>query len=143
MILVDANLLIYATIPSDSRHEPARYWLDRTLDADARVGLPWESLNAFVRIVTHPKIYERPVAMSDAMAQVSAWLGQPNVWAPVPTDRHASYLDELVRGRNLAAGDIHDAHLAALAISHGLKVASHDAGFARFPACRWFDPLVA
>lgn len=141
MILVDANLLVYAYATSDPRHQAAHAWLETVLRDDARVGLPWESLTAFVRIVSHPKVFERPVTVAQAYEQVERWLDRGTVWTPTATDQHAAHLLELVRGRELTANDIHDAHLAALAISHGLRIASHDAGFARFPAARWFDPL--
>lgn len=141
MILVDANILVYAVVASDPRHSEASAWLESCFASETRVGLPWESLTAFVRIVCHPRIYERPTTVPIAAAQVNRWLAEPNVWTPTPTDLHAAYLHELVNGADLSANDIHDAHLAALAISHGLRVASHDGGFARFPAARWFDPL--
>lgn len=141
MIVVDANLLIYACDPTDARHDTARTWLEDVIAGPTPVALPWESLVAFLRVVTNPRIYDPPASTAEALDQVERWITAPNVWSPTPTPQHGRYLAELVAEHDLAAGDIHGAHLAALAISHGLRVASHDRGFARFPAARWFDPL--
>ncbi|MEO8529466.1 MAG: TA system VapC family ribonuclease toxin, partial [Pseudolysinimonas sp.] len=125
----------------DPRHEAARSWLDDVIAGPTPVALPWESLIAFLRVVTHPRLFDPPATTPDALQQVERWLASSNVWNPTPTSQHGRYLSELITEHDLAGNDIHDAHLAALAISHGLRVASHDAGFARFPAARWFDPL--
>ena len=143
MILVDANLLVYAYVTSDARHAAARSWLDGVLSGPNPVGLPWESLNAFVRIVTNPRFFSRPSTVVEAYQQVRRWLTVGNTWVPVPADHHADLLGDLLDTPDLQPGDIHDAHLVALAISHGLRIASHDSGFARFPTARWFDPLTA
>ena len=96
---------------------------------------------AFLRISTHPRALERPLAIGDAWSVVQGWLERPNVRSPVPTERHAPILgDLLIRAR---AGGNHatDAHLAALAIEWGLELCSADRDFARYPGLRWRDPL--
>ena len=141
MILVDSNLLIYAHVTSLPQHETAREWLDSKLSGTALVGLPWPSLLSFLRLVSNPRVFERPEAIPEAWKQVEAWLGSPVVWIPQPTDRHRDVLgpllDKAVRRANLVA----DAHLAALAIEHGLTLCSTDGDFARFSALRWENPL--
>jgi hypothetical protein len=141
VILVDANLLVYAHVASFHEHGPARSWLDARLAGTAPVGLPWESLLAFVRLVSNPRIFERPEPVEKAWRQVRAWLGCPVAWIPVPTDRHADLLDELLRAGSLRANHVPDAHLAALALEHGLTLCSTDADFARFRGLRWENPL--
>lgn len=141
MILVDANLLVYAYVTSDARHTAARTWLDGMLSGSNPVALPWETLNAFVRVVSSPRYFSHPSTVVQAYQQVRRWLTLGNAWIPVPADHHAELLGDFVGAKDLRPGDIHDAHLVALAVSHGLRVASHDSGFARFPAARWFDPL--
>jgi toxin-antitoxin system PIN domain toxin len=143
VILVDANLLIYAQIREVPQHQPAREWLDRQLTEASRIGLPWESIAAFLRVVTNPRILERPVPLADAWRQAQEWLGSGPAWIPQPGDRHAALLGELLSVPGLRANDVPDAHLAALAISHGLILCSADAGFARFPGLRWTNPLAA
>ncbi len=142
MILIDANLLIYARVADTPQYEPARTWLDQQLNATPRVGLPWPSLMAFLRIVTNPRATPSPVEPRAAWVAVREWLALESVWIPVPTDRHAEVLDGLVDGS--FGGDLlQDAHLAALAIEHGLTLASTDGDFARFAGLRWLNPLAA
>ncbi len=142
MILVDANILIYATDPRSDWHEKARTWLDTQLNGGIRVGLPWQSLLAFLRIVTNPRVFDRPLSLTAAWRHIEEWLDWENVWIPVPGPAHRSILSELLV--NLGGGPnlIPDAHLAALAIEHGLTLCSNDGDFARFRALRWTNPLV-
>jgi len=141
VILVDANLLVYAHSPSFPQHEAARSWLDGRLNGSPRVGLPWESLLAFVRIVSNPRIFERPEAVGKAWEQVEEWLGNDSVWIPEPTQRHPEILGTLLRGPGSQSKLVMDAHIAALAIGHGLELCSSDGDFARFPGLRWVNPL--
>ena len=141
MILVDANLLIYAYDSVSPYHAAARSWLDSQLNGLSAVGIPWETSAAFLRIVTNPRIYPGAISIAVAWEQMRAWLRSEVVWIPLPTDRQAALLDEMLRMPGLRANDIPDAHLAALAISHGLILCSADAGFARFPGLRWTNPL--
>jgi len=141
VILVDANLLIYAVGRSFPQHERARAWLDEKLSGSAQVGLPWSSLLAFVRITSHPRVFGRPQTVSEAWRRVEAWLDCPSGWIPVPTERHREILGALLRGSATSADLVGDAHLAALAIEHGLILCSTDGDFARFPGLRWENPL--
>lgn len=141
MILVDANLLVYAFATSAREHGRSRTWLDEQLAAGKQVGLPWASLNAFVRLVSNARVFSKPASVIDAWGQVERWLGCPSAWIPMPTSQHAAVMTELIEQSSPTANDLPDVHLAALAISHGLKLASHDAGFSRFAGLRWFDPL--
>lgn len=141
MILIDANLLVYAYHSTMPEHRPSRHWLDEQFATGQQLALPWECLNAFTRLVSNPRIFSRPVTTIDAWVQVERWLRQPNTWIPVATPQHASIMGDLYREGSYAAGDVPDIHLAALSISHGLKLATHDHGFARFAGLRWFDPL--
>ena len=140
-MLLDANLLLYAAIRVFPQHTPAQAWLDHHLNTGPRVGLPWASLLAFVRLAIHPRVFERPLALADAWMQVDAWLAVPAVWIPSPTPRHAAVLGTLLRTSGLEANDVPDAHLAALAIEHNLTLWSTDRGFTRFPGLRWENPL--
>jgi toxin-antitoxin system PIN domain toxin len=80
LILVDANLLIYAHVSNFSQHDRALEWLDGRLSDVPPVGLPWQSLLAFLRITTNPRVFERPEPMSEAWRQVRAWLDADRVW---------------------------------------------------------------
>jgi toxin-antitoxin system PIN domain toxin len=139
VILVDANLLIYASAPDSPRHAAAKDWLDRQLNGPARVGLPWPSLLAFMRIVANPRLFER-ASLAHAQSQVQSWLALPSTWIPTATGAHAQILGELLDDES-SHRLVPDAHLAALALEHGLVLCSSDGDFARFAGLRWENPL--
>lgn len=141
MTLVDANLLVYAHVMSLPQHERAREWLDEQLNGVAPVGLPWTSLLAFLRLVTNPRVFEQAEPIASAWGQVLAWLGCETVWIPEAGERHAELLGELLALPGIQGNLVPDAHLAALAIEHGLTLCSTDGDFARFPRLRWTNPL--
>jgi toxin-antitoxin system PIN domain toxin len=142
VILVDINLLLYAHIARYPDHRKIQDWLDRRLNGVERVGLPWASLLGFVRLATNPRAQERPLVVREAWEQVRAWLSNDTAWIPQPTERHADVLGELLSIPGINANLIPDAHLAALAVEHGLTLCSADGDFARFPALRWHNPLI-
>lgn len=141
MILVDANILIYAFDSNSPQHRAAFRWLDGRLNGTTRVAIPWMNLLAFLRIVTNPRIMERPASMHQARTQVGLWLGCPVVWSPAPGESHAEILDRLLAAPGIHGNLVMDAHIAALAIEHGLEVCSTDSDFARFDDLRWSNPL--
>lgn len=144
MLLIDANLLIYAHVREMPDHSAARAWLDRQLNEQARVGLPWPSLLAFVRLVSNPRVFDRALPLSEAWRQVEAWLSVPAAWIPAPTERHSEILGRLLGAETrLNPNLVPDAHLAALAIEHGLTLCSADRGFAGFSGLDWKNPLVS
>lgn len=104
------------------------------------MGLPWESLVAFVRLVTNPRVFDRPEPTADAWGQVTEWLDAAPAWIPVPGPRHREVLERFLTGTDATANLVHDAHIAALAAEHGLTVASSDGDFARYDV-EWIDPL--
>ena len=141
MILVDANLLIYSHVPSLPQNPLASRWLNDKLNGSAQVGLTWQSLLTFVRIVSNPRSFPRAQTIGDAWRQVEEWLDCPPVWIPSPTERHREHLARLLQAASGHSNVVPDAHLAALAIEHGLTLCSNDSDFARFPGLRWENPL--
>jgi hypothetical protein len=141
VILVDANILVYAHLSLSPQHGRANRWLDEKLNASTRVGMPWASLLGFLRIVTNRHVVRPPEPVSGAWAQVEAWLECPVVWIPSPTERHRDVLNSFFSAGLEGGNTIPDAHLAALAIEHGLTLCSSDRGFSRFPGLRWENPL--
>lgn len=140
-MLVDANLLLFAVDEDSPFHQRAVAWLTAQLNGNRRVGLPWASLLAFVRISTHARAADRPLTPDEAWGQVETWLSAAPAWIPQPTDRHATVLGELVRKYQLRANLLTDGHLAALAIEHGATICSADTDFARFTELRWENPI--
>ncbi|HEY3028145.1 MAG TPA: type II toxin-antitoxin system VapC family toxin [Pyrinomonadaceae bacterium] len=142
MILIDANLLVYAHVGSFQQHGSARAWLDAQLNGNSLVGLPWNSLLAFLRIVTNPRVFQKPETMTDAWKQVEEWLDCEPAWIPEPTERHRELLGSLLASSGIQANLVPDVHLASLAIEHGLILCSTDGDFARFRNLRWQNPLL-
>ena len=141
MILVDANLLVYAYVSGLPQHKGASAWLDEKLNEAVPVGLPWPSLLAFVRLVSNPRVFERPKPIATAWKQVGDCLDCYPVWVPKPTERHREILGSILITQGSRPNLVPDAHLAALAIEHGLILCSTDGDFARFPTLRWENPL--
>jgi toxin-antitoxin system PIN domain toxin len=142
-MLLDANLLLYAADERSPHNRQAVEWIEERLNGSRRVGLPWQSLVAFLRVSTHPRILASPLAPGDAWHQVEDWLAAPAAWVPVPGPSHAELLGELIVRYGIAGNLVPDAQLAALALEHGLAVCSTDTDFARFREIRWTNPLVA
>lgn len=133
---------MYSVHEQFESHLAAKAWLDERLNGTDRVGLPWGALLAFLRLSASSRILSRPIALRDGAAVVGAWLKLPVTWTPGPGDRHAQVLAELLAGES-KADLVPDAHLAAVAIEHGLVLCSTDRDFARFEGLRWTDPLRA
>lgn len=142
MILVDVNLLVAATMTSAPGHERARSWLEGHLTATARVGLPWASIIGFVRVAGQPRAWERPLPPAGAISVVRSWLARPCAWIPEPGPRHLDIVAALLESQP-SVRLVSDAHLAAIAIEHGLELASRDRDFARWSdlGLRSRDPL--
>jgi uncharacterized protein len=140
-VIIDANLLLYAVDETAPQHDRARPWLEAALNGTEQVGLPWPSLLAFLRIATHPRVSARPLSADRAWAIVDGWLQAPTVWVPGPTLRHAQVLGTLVEKYRITGNLVPDAHLAALALEHGVVLCSADTDFARFDEVRWLNPL--
>jgi uncharacterized protein len=141
LILVDSNLLLYAKFEDVPQHRRARLWLEEQLNGARRIGIPWATSLAFLRLSTNARVFAQPLAIAAAWNQLMEWLDHPRVWIPEPTDEHASVLGSLLDA-NVTGNLIADAHLAALAIEHGLTVCSADTDFARFAGVSWLNPMI-
>jgi len=140
-VIVDVNLLLYARDEQTPHHERARRWLTEQLNGTRRVGLPWLSLGSFLRVSTHPRVFDHPLSPAQAWAQVREWLAVDVVWTPDPGPGYPEILGGLVERHRVTGNLVPDAQLAALAIENGLVVASADTDFARFTEARWENPL--
>ncbi len=140
-MLIDANILLYAVDEDSPFHASAHDWIDETLNGSRRVGIPWLSLVAFVRIATHPRALREPLTPAEAWQFVDEWLDAPAVWVPGPGRGHREILGRLIRDLDLRANLVSDAVLAALCIEHGLQMVSADSDFARFTEISWLNPV--
>ncbi len=143
MILVDANLLLYAKFSDLPQNEVARPWLEEVFNTPGRVGIPWQTTQAFLRLATNSRIFLQALSMEAAWAQVKEWMAHPRSWVPEPTHDHQQILEKLLLTCHATANLIPDAHLAALAIGHGLILCSADSDFARFTTLDWHNPLTS
>jgi toxin-antitoxin system PIN domain toxin len=142
-MLVDTNLLIYATFTDAPEHTRARGWLEAQLsDGEDTIALCWPVVYAFVRLVTSARVFgSHALGVTDGWAVAAAYVEQPAVRLVTSGDGHAAIAAELAATPGLRSDDVPDVEIAALAIEHGLVLASHDSGFRRFPALRVVDPL--
>ena len=141
-MILDANLLLYAVDRTAAHHATAKEFLERQLNGDTRVGLPWQSLGAFVRIATHPRVMSTPMTAAEATSMVDDWLAAPTAWIPDITTATWAIARRMIVHHQVTGNLIPDVQLAALAIQHGVPVASADSDFARFPEVTWLNPLV-
>jgi toxin-antitoxin system PIN domain toxin len=141
-MILDANVLLYAVDSSSRFHAAASGWLVRVLNGDVAVGLPWQTIGAFVRVSTHPRVSDRPLSGAEAWSYVDAWLAAPPSWIPPATEATARVYSELNRQVPITGNLVTDAQLAALAIENGVELISNDGDFSRFPGLRWTNPLI-
>ncbi len=141
MILVDANLLLYAVNRDQPFHIAAKDWWQEALSGSETVGIPWVVILAFIRITTNPRIFEAPLRIEQAMTYIDEWLAQPNVSTISPGEGHWNVLSALLKQSGAAANLTTDAHIAALAVEFGFDVYSADNDFQRFAGVTHINPL--
>ena len=141
MILVDANLLLYAHNTGAPQHGPARRWLESVMSGQELVRLPWVAILAFLRIGTDSRAYPHPLSMDEASGFVKGWLARSNVDILHPTERHWEILEGLLTAAQVKGPLVTDTHFAALAIEHGATLYTTDRDFARFPGLKWINPI--
>jgi hypothetical protein len=140
MILVDANVLLYAYNPRAESHERCRAWVERTFSGEEAVCLAWVTILAFVRISTNPRIFEQPLLAGEALAIVSSWLERPSVSVLEAGEACWEIFRELVVEAQVSGPLVMDAFLAALALENGATFATSDRDFTRFPKLKLLNP---
>jgi len=140
-VILDANVLLYAVDSESAHHDRAAEWLTDALNGDQRIGFPWQTIGAFLRIATHPRIAGRPLTIDSAQDYVDAWLAVSVAWVPPAGERTAQVYGKLARRHHVTGNLVPDAQLAAMALEQGVAVVSADSDFARFPEVTWVNPL--
>jgi toxin-antitoxin system PIN domain toxin len=141
VILVDANLLLYAYNTSSQDHSGAKQWLEAVLSGHEPVALCWPVILAFVRIATNPRAFPHPLSRTEAAVIVSEWLDQPQTVVIGPGEDHWVILQRMLSGGKASGALVSDAHLAAIAVEHGATLFSTDRDFTRFPNLKVENPL--
>lgn len=140
MIVLDANILFYSYSTVSPEYEKAKACVENLLSGTELVGLPWQTIAAFLRISTNPRLPgARPA--TEAVQEVEAWLSQPNVRIVTPGEDHWRVLQQLMFEGQAFGPLVSDAQIAALAVENGAVLYSSDRDFARFPGLRWVNPL--
>ena len=141
MQLLDVNILVYAHRRDAVDHERYRIWLEDLVNADVLFGLADLVLSGFMRIVTHPRVFDPPSTLDDALQFVDPLRARPNAARVAPSEHHWSIFTELCRAAGAKGNLVPDAYLAALAIENGAEWITTDRDFSRFPGLRWRHPL--
>ncbi|HUJ14501.1 MAG TPA: TA system VapC family ribonuclease toxin [Thermoanaerobaculia bacterium] len=141
MILIDANLLLYAYDEASAQHRRARAWVEEVFSSGEPVRLAWSTILAFLRLTTHSAVFKRPLSMDEAVQVVDEWLDAPPVAIVVPGSSYWTILRELATSAQVKGPLVMDAHLAALAIENGATLCTTDRDFQRFDGLRTLNPL--
>jgi toxin-antitoxin system PIN domain toxin len=141
VILVDANLLIFAYDTVSPHHKAARQWLEAIFSGHQPVRIAWITILAFLRVVTNHRLYAIPLTMPEAISIVDSWFAEPNFALLPPGGQHWQILSKLLPESQARGPLVMDADLAALAIEHGATIYSHDRDFMRFPGLKFVNPL--
>jgi toxin-antitoxin system PIN domain toxin len=141
VILPDVNVLVYAHRKDARRHDEFRAWLEGVLSGPSAYGVSDLVLSGFLRVVTHPRVFERPTPVHDALAFVAAVRDRENRVPIAPGPRHWSIFRDLCDRVEARGNLIPDAYLAAIAIEHGAEWLTTDRDFTRFPGLRTRHPL--
>lgn len=141
MIVLDANILLYAYDERAAQHKKALEFVERVFSDGTLIGIPWQSIAAFLRLMTNPNLPGRRFTSEEAAEIVDSWRSQPNVLFLGPGDRHWSVLRQMLVEGQTRGPLVTDAQVAALTIEHGGELQTADRDFARFPGLRWKNPL--
>jgi uncharacterized protein len=141
VIILDANILLYAYDSASSHHVKARSWIEQVFSDATPIGLPWQTAGAFLRIMTNPRLPGERFSLSEAVQIVNRWLEQPNIRLLAPGDDHWPLFRQMIVEGQAPGPLVTDAQLAALTIEYGGVLHTTDRDFARFPGLRWKNPL--
>jgi uncharacterized protein len=139
--IVDLNVLLYALNADAAQHDRVREWREKAVNGEGTLGLPWIVVLGFLRLVTNPRVFPRPLPSDAACTKLDTWLSLENVRVVREKDDHWDTLKALLRESGTARNLTTDAHLAALARCHDAVLVSCDTDFGRFKGLRWENPL--
>jgi uncharacterized protein len=141
MLLPDVNVLVYAHRKDAPNHDAYLRWLEAVIGGDETYGMADIVLSSFLRVVTHPRVFDPPSTIEQALEFAYQVRNQPNCVPVAPGLRHWTIFEKLCRSANVRGNLVPDAYLAALAIESGSEWITTDRDFSRFPGLKWYHPL--
>ena len=141
MKIVDLNVLLYAVNENSVHHSAARRWWENAVNGEEPIGIPWIVLLGFLRLSVNSAVFPHPFDAGAAIEKVDTWLALESTRVVREKDGHWDVLRPLLADSGTAGNLTTDAHLAALAISHGAVLVSFDNDFSRFEGLRWESPI--
>lgn len=142
MIILDANVLLYAYDSSSAKHSEARAWVEQVFSGEPAIGIPWQTISAFLRVITNNNLPGDRFSIEQAAEIIDQWLEQPNVRFLAPSGEHWTYFRRMLLEGQARGTLVTDAQLAALTLEYGGQLHTTDRDFARFPDLRWQNPLI-
>jgi uncharacterized protein len=141
VIVLDANIILYAYDSNSTKHSQAKAWLEQAFFEETLIGIPWQTATAFLRIVTNTSLPGQRFTIEEAAQVVDQWLELPNVRFLAAGEQHWNSLRPTLIAGQARGPMVTDSELAALTMEHGGVLHSTDRDFARFPGLRWNNPL--
>lgn len=140
MIAVDTNILVHAHREDSPWHAAAKARL--TGLGAQRWAIPWPCVHEFIAVITHPRIFNPPTPLADALRTMESWLEAPLLALLGELAGYWDVLAEVLQGARVAGPRVHDARIAALCIQHGVtELWTMDRDFSRFPQVTVKNPL--
>jgi uncharacterized protein len=142
VIVLDANILIYAYSASSAEYDRAHKWVEDTFSGDELIGLPWQTISAFARVLTNSNLPGERYSAKEIVSFIQEWMELPNLRLLSPGVRHWAVFQKVLLEGQARGPMITDAQLAALTIEYGGVLHTTDRDFLRFPGLRWVNPLI-
>lgn len=141
MIAVDTNVLVHAHRADSPWHPQAESALASL--SGSSWAIPWPCIHEFLAIVTHPRIFDPPTSLEDAITAVDSWRSS-RLTLLGESAEHWAELTGLLRAGRIAGPLVHDARVAAVCVQHGIsEIWTADRDFSRFPTLHVRNPLVS
>lgn len=138
----DTNVLVYATVVSSPQHAIALRVLTDSAESRRPWAIAWPSVYEFLRVVTHPRVLHPPMPMAAAAGVIRTLCSSPSLVLLSETPRHTEVMTELLEASGATGNLVHDAHIAALCLEHGVtELVTADRDFSRFPQLKIHNPF--
>jgi toxin-antitoxin system PIN domain toxin len=142
LIALDTNILVYARREETQFHSQARSLLKRLAEGFEPWAIPWPCVYEFLRVVTHPRVFDPPSNIEVVVDDLSILMRSPSLTMLGEGPAHWSHLRRTVVGGRVIGNLVHDAHIAGLCLEHGVSVLfTEDRDFHRFPGLETVSPF--